>query len=332
MFLKPNQMYLESQGLYQKICRLAQVRVEIKSLQVEADKLEQHICDAMCPATELVDLVFLRAQKDATEQELKEMCVARWELDGQLSVHPAYVSERFRPGGTLPDIPLTDKRQMELFPEVSERLTPIENEEERESTLPPAPLSPQEKEEEREVVVKKEKEDEEKGKMPNPEEDINIPAFIKFFNEIMANAAIPKIATLQGERLKSLRARCREHGKNCVAQVLQRAASMSFLNGGGNQGWVASLDWLLRPNNFSKVMEGVYNDFKPKRRTMSPEQRAANKAIEKQISDEYWKSVEERERKSVTYEEYLEMMKDESFSKLMSSNEQTDGEQRIDNV
>lgn len=204
-------------------------------------------------------------------------------------------------------------RKLTLFPEISERQSPKENEEERESALPPAPLFSQEKEEEREVVViKKEKDDEEKRKMPNPEEDINIPAFIRFFNEIMANAAIPKIATLQGERLKSLRARCREHGKNRVAQVLQRAASMSFLNGGGNQGWVASLDWLLRPNNFSKVMEGVYCDFKPKHRTMSPEQRAANKAIEQQISDEYWKSVEQRERNCVTYEEYLEMMKNDN--------------------
>ena len=39
MFLKPHQTYLESQGLYQKICRLAQLRVEMKALQVEEDKL-----------------------------------------------------------------------------------------------------------------------------------------------------------------------------------------------------------------------------------------------------------------------------------------------------
>ena len=318
MFLKPNQMYLESQGLYQKVCRLAQVRVQLKALQVEADNLEQQIYDAMCPATELVDVLYLRTQKGLSEAEIAELFVARKEQDGSLTVHPAYVSERFRPGGTLPDIQPGESQlpmqQMELFPELVDEEVMTENEEEREGGLPPAPLSPEEKEEEREVVVvKKEKDDEEKRKMPNPEEDINIPAFIRFFNKIMANAAIPKIATLQGERLKSLRARCREHGKNRVAQVLQRAASMSFLNGGGNQGWVASLDWLLRPNNFSKVMEGVYCDFKPKHRTMSPEQRAANKAIEQQISDEYWKSVEQRERNCVTYEEYLELMKVEKL-------------------
>ena len=296
------------------MCRLAQVRVQLKALQVEADNLEQQIYDAMCPATELVDVLYLRTQKGLSDAELSKLFVARKEQDGSLTVHPAYVSERFRPGGTLPDIQPGDNQlpmqQMELFPELVDEEVMTENEEEREGVLPPAPLSPEEKEEEREVVVvKKEKDDAEKRKMPNPEEDINIPAFIRFFNKIMANAAIPKIATLQGERLKSLRARCREHGKNRVAQVLQRAASMSFLNGGGNQGWVASLDWLLRPNNFSKVMEGVYCDFKPKHRTMSPEQRAANKAIEQQISDEYWKSVEQRERNCVTYEEYLEMMK-----------------------
>ena len=316
MFLKPNQMYLESQGLYQKVCRLAQVRVQLKALQVEADNLEQQIYDAMCPATELVDVLYLRTQKGLSDAELSKLFVARKEQDGSLTVHPAYVSERFRPGGTLPDIHPGESQlpmqQMELFPELVDEEIMTENEEEREGVLPPAPLFPEEKEEEREVVVvKKEKDDAEKRKMPNPEEDINIPAFIRFFNKIMANAAIPKIATLQGERLKSLRARCREHGKNRVAQVLQRAASMSFLNGGGNQGWVASLDWLLRPNNFSKVMEGVYCDFKPKHRTMSPKQRAANKAIEQQISDEYWKSVEQRERNCVTYEEYLRLKEGE---------------------
>ena len=310
MFLKPHQMYLESQGLYQKVCRLAQVRVQLKALQVEADNLEQQIYDAMCPATELVDVLYLRTQKGLSDAELSELFVARKEQDGSLTVHPAYVSERFRPGGTLPDIMPGDNQQpmqqMELFPELVE----AETEEEREGVLPPAPLSPQEKEEEREaVVIPKEKDDdEEKGKaLAGGKDDINVKAFIKFFNDIMADAAIPKIATLAGERLKALHARCREHGKGKVIEVLHRAARIPFLNGAGNQGWVASLDWLLRPNNFSKVMEGVYMDFKPKKKGMSPAQREANRAIEQQCHEELWRSIEQRERNCVTYEEYLRL-------------------------
>lgn len=313
MFLKPNQMYLESQGLYQEVCRLAQVRVQMKALQIEADQLEKHICDAMCPATEIVDLVFLRMQKGVSEAQLAEMFVARKEADGTLTVHPAYVSERFRPGGTQPDIPLIDARQMELF---------TENEEERERVLPPAPLSPKEKVEEREVVVEREKDDEEKKKVTesssisesssmessSSDEDINIEGFIRFFNGLMKDASIPKIATLQGERLKALRARCREYGKGTIIEVLQKAAATPFLNGAGDKGWVASIDWLLRPNNFTKVLEGAYFQFRSKKPGMSPEQRQANRAIEEQRHEELWRSIEERERKCVTYEEYQRQM------------------------
>ena len=99
MFLSPHQMYLESQGLYQKICRLAQVRVDIKALQVEEDRLVKNIFEAMCPATEMVDLTFLRSQKGSvSDAELAEMFVARWDdTEHYLTVHPAYVSDRFRP-------------------------------------------------------------------------------------------------------------------------------------------------------------------------------------------------------------------------------------------
>ena len=190
MFLKPNQMYLESQGLYQKVCRLAQVRVQLKALQVEADNLEQQIYDAMCPATELVDVLYLRTQKGLSDAELSELFVARKEQDGSLTVHPAYVSERFRPGGTLPDILPGDSQQpmqqMELFPELVEE----ETEEEREGVLPPAPLSPQEKEEEREAANPEEKKaSAQKESVPvvvtddaAADSSIDIPAFIKFFN------------------------------------------------------------------------------------------------------------------------------------------------------
>ena len=84
MFLKPNQMYLESQGLYQKVCRLAQVRVQLKALQVEADNLEQQIYDAMCPATELVDVLYLRTQ---TSDLARANCpCSRWNCSRNLSM------------------------------------------------------------------------------------------------------------------------------------------------------------------------------------------------------------------------------------------------------
>ena len=315
MFLKPQQMYLESQGLYQKVCRLAQVRVQLKALQVEADNLKQQIYDAMCPATELVDVLYLRTQKGLSEAELSELFVARKEQDGSLTVHPAYVSERFRPGGTLPDIMPGDNQlpmqQMELFPEFVE----AETEEERERVLPPAPLSPQEKEEEREAAANPEKKKASAQKESIPvvvtddaaaDSSIDVDAFIKFFNGLMPQNGIPQIQCLKGKRLEALQARCREFGKGAVVRMIQNAARSSFLNGRGKQCWRASIDWLLKPNNFPKVLEGIY--FDPQRKNeMSPERREANREIEQQRHEELWRSIEQRERNCVTYEEYLRL-------------------------
>ena len=301
MFLKPHQMYLESQGLYQKVCRLAQVRVELKALRIEEDLLVQKIEDAMCPATELVDLTFLRMQKSVvSEEELAELFVVRKEADGILTVHPAYVSDRFRPGNNEADTPLMEAQQLELFPDTDANIVPPEKEDEREASLPPAPLSLQEKEVERE-----EKDDDEE----KAEETINVRRFIRFFNDVIidANSAIPQILTLGGTRLEVLKARCHEYGKENVVKVIRKAAHSPFLNGASDSGWVASFDWLLKPNNFTKVLEGTYARFKPKHRGPSPEQIAANKAIEQQIHEELHRRLDEQRRNAVTYEEYLRM-------------------------
>ena len=286
MFLKPHQMYLESQGLYQNVCRLAQVRVQLKALQVEMDALEQTISESMFPASELVDLTFLRSQKDVvSEEELSGMFVVRKEVDGFLTVHPAYVSERFRPEGTLPADPSpTPAQQRELFAS--------EKDDEREVTPSPAPQPLQEKEEEREAAA--------------ADSSIDVEGFITFFNRMMPKDGIPHIQCLQGKRLEMLRARCREFGKGAVVQMIQNAARSLFLNGRGKRGWRASIDWLLKPNNFPKVLEGIYYDVQ-KKGVMSPERREANRAIEQQMHEELWRSIEERERNCVTYEEYLKL-------------------------
>ena len=299
-------MYLESQGLYQKVCRLAQVRVQMKALQIEEDLLVRKIEDAMCPATELVDLTFLRMQKSVVpEEELADMFVVRKEADGTLTVHPAYVSDRFRPCNNEPDTPLLDVQQLELFPNMEANTVPPEKEDEREVSLPPAPLSLQEKEEERDVVEEEEKDDDEE----KAEETIDVSRFIQFFNGIVSDtkSAIPQIITLSDSRLKALTARCHEYGKDKVVEVIRKAAKLPFLNGAGESGWVASIDWLMKPNNFTKVLEGNYKLFKPRHRGPSPEQIAANKAIERQIHEELHRRLDEQRRNAVTYEEYLRM-------------------------
>lgn len=65
---------------------------------------------------------------------------------------------------------------------------------------------------------------------------------------------------LSGQRRGLIRARLREHGAEAVQEVVRRAARSAFLGGGGSRGFVADLSWIMRPENFRKVLEGLYDD------------------------------------------------------------------------
>ena len=337
MQLKSNQMYLENEEQYALVCRLAQVRVQRKALAVEEAQLETAIRTMMEPVTELVDVAFLNQQHELTEGELSEMFVARINAVGELEVHPAYVSNRFRPDSNTAEAPTTFEEEKTTFS--SALPATKENEEESEGSLPPAPLSLEEKEEEREraaVVIEKEEkatlkeEQAETGKATvkaavkakdmttetaatvkaAAEDDINVKDFIVFFNHTMeeAHATIPKIEALRDKRLEALRARCRENGKAKVVEMIRRAARCPFLNGQGERHWRASIDWLLKPNNFTKVMEGVYDDFVMH---SSKEQRAELRRINRELyeadMEEKRQAREEAAAQAATIEQLREI-------------------------
>lgn len=88
---------------------------------------------------------------------------------------------------------------------------------------------------------------------------IDYEAFMSFFNEAMAGKVIPQIAKITKARQEMLDARVKEHGKDAVAVVIKKAADSSWLNGGGRK-FQATFDWIMRPNNFLKVLEGNYDD------------------------------------------------------------------------
>ncbi len=87
-------------------------------------------------------------------------------------------------------------------------------------------------------------------------------SFLKFYNDTMAGVAIPVIKSLSESRRAMLGARIREHGVEAVYEVTRKAAASSFLNGGGDRTFVASFDWIFRPSNFLKILEGNYDNDK----------------------------------------------------------------------
>ena len=85
---------------------------------------------------------------------------------------------------------------------------------------------------------------------------------IMYFNDKMRGKSIKPIKNIveNTQRAEWLKARRREHGDNAILLMIDKASASQFLNGYNSKGFVASFDWLIRPNNFLKVLEGNYDD------------------------------------------------------------------------
>ena len=85
-----------------------------------------------------------------------------------------------------------------------------------------------------------------------------IDTVIKKWNDIGLNT----VRNIKGKRLDSLHARIKEYSKDDVLTVIENVKYSDFLKGNNNRNWTADIDWILKPNNFIKVLEGNYNKDK----------------------------------------------------------------------
>lgn len=81
-------------------------------------------------------------------------------------------------------------------------------------------------------------------------------------------SGFPTCRKLTKSRKSALRQRLRDPDwRENWRAALARARESPFCNGGGAQGWRADLDWFLRPDSVTKLLEGRYDDGK---RTRGP--------------------------------------------------------------
>lgn len=71
---------------------------------------------------------------------------------------------------------------------------------------------------------------------------------------------MPQAITLTSQREKLIKARLHENGMDKITWVIMQASTSSFLQGGNKTGWTADLTWIMRPENFAKIMEGNYEN------------------------------------------------------------------------
>ncbi len=114
------------------------------------------------------------------------------------------------------------------------------------------------------VIKKSAKADKEKTDGANAPHSalLDVNAFVAYFNEqlVAQGAIIKQVKTVTAKRRSVIEARARENGKEALKTVADKSASSDFLNGKNDRGWLATFDWLMRPNNFVKVLEGNFDN------------------------------------------------------------------------
>jgi hypothetical protein len=66
------------------------------------------------------------------------------------------------------------------------------------------------------------------------------------------------------KRLAALRQRAaKDAWLGAWRHALARAGPSEFLRGGGDRGWIADVDWFLRPETVTKILEGKYDNRSP---------------------------------------------------------------------
>jgi hypothetical protein len=83
--------------------------------------------------------------------------------------------------------------------------------------------------------------------------------FISWFNGKVQNARIPKIRLFTENREKAVAQVWTQFGADSVNEVICRAAVSPFLNGEGKKHFVATFDWIFKPENFLKILEGNFD-------------------------------------------------------------------------
>jgi hypothetical protein len=81
------------------------------------------------------------------------------------------------------------------------------------------------------------------------------------YNQLAQRIGLPMARSLTPQRRKAIIARMREHGgREAWSTALANIERSAFLRGRNDRNWVASLDFMLQPASFTKLVDGVYGN------------------------------------------------------------------------
>ncbi|TDD77092.1 hypothetical protein [Flavobacterium caseinilyticum] len=89
---------------------------------------------------------------------------------------------------------------------------------------------------------------------------IDFKKIVDAFNMVCNNS--PQVEKITESRKTALRKIIKENGLEKLGEAFQKVSESDFLNGAGPTGWKADFDWILKTNNFVKILEGNYQNKK----------------------------------------------------------------------
>lgn len=90
---------------------------------------------------------------------------------------------------------------------------------------------------------------------------INYSSIAEYWN---THSFLKEITVVTDKRKGLLNGRIKEHGLKAIFKAIDNVGKSPFLKGENKQSWIANFDWVFRPNNFVKVLEGNYLDAESK--------------------------------------------------------------------
>jgi hypothetical protein len=87
----------------------------------------------------------------------------------------------------------------------------------------------------------------------------------EYFNTNLSPPFAKIILPISKARKAFVQARANEYTKDKVFEMLKLAKNSSFLAGENDRCWVADFDWLFKPTNFLKILEGNYTETEGKK-------------------------------------------------------------------
>ena len=98
------------------------------------------------------------------------------------------------------------------------------------------------------------------------EERVRPEKIAELYNRLCKN--LPQVRLLSETRKKAIRARTKEYDTETFRTLFTKANASAFLTGKNPRGWVADFDWLIKPANIPRVLEGYYDNREKKENGM----------------------------------------------------------------